>query len=197
MSALSSNVDDLDDFMNEFARALGQVLLKEISAETVKKIAGPGSVWPELYAQDIANELYLEVHGGSSGRPNRAAEIANMEKIVPLLIQVPGVSPEWLARELITRMDDKLNVSDALQAGLQSIVTMNSNAQPATGNPATDPHMQGGHGSNNSPGGPSNPNAQPSSESAPQGGRTQAPPEPLTGPAPNVTAYDASGNRMP
>jgi hypothetical protein len=181
MSALASNVDDLDDFMNEFARSLGQVLLTEISAETVQKIAGPGSVWPELTAQDIANELILEVQGGSSGRPNKAAELANMEKIVPLLIQIPGVSPDFLAKELIKRMDDKIDLTDALQSGLQSIVSMNGQKQVGTGDPATDPNMQGGQGGDNAPAAPE----------APQDNQLPAPQQ-----DPNVVTYDNGGNRL-
>ena len=179
MSALASNVDDLDDFMNEFARSLGQVLLTEISGETVQKIAGPGAAWPELTAQDIASELILEVQGGSSGRPNKAAELANMEKIVPLLIQIPGVSPDFLAKELIKRMDDKIDLTDALQSGLQSIVAMNGQKQVGTGDPATDPNMQGGQGASNAPAAPE----------APQDNQLPAPQE-------SVTNYDASGNRV-
>jgi hypothetical protein len=157
MSALASNVDDLDDFLNELARAMGQALFQQMSAETVKKIAGVGAVWPELSAQEISNELFLEVQSGSSGRPNKAAEIANIEKIVPLLLQIPGIAPEWLAKELIRRMDDKLDVTDALGGPLQSIVAMNAQKQIATGNPATDPNMQGAQGANNSPSGPQAP----------------------------------------
>lgn len=181
MSALSSNVDDLDDFMNEFARALGQVLLTEISPETVKMIAGPGAVWPELTAQEIASELILEVQGGSSGRPNKAAELANMEKIVPLLIQIPGVSPDFLAKELIKRMDDKIDLTDALQSGLQSIVMMNAQKQPGTGDPSSDPNMQGGKGADNAPAAPE----------APQDNQLPAPQQ-----DPNVVTYDSGGNRL-
>lgn len=157
MSALASNVDDLDDFLNELARAMGQALFQQLSAETVNRIAGVGAVWPELSAQEIADELFLEVQSGSSGRPNKAAEIANIEKIVPLLIQIPGISPEWLAKELIRRMDDKLDVTDALAGPLQSIVAMNAQKQIATGNPMTDPNMQGAQGGNNAPAAPAAP----------------------------------------
>lgn len=170
MSALASNVDDLDDFLNELARAMGQVLLLQLSADTVKKIAGPGAVWPELSPQEIADELFLEVQSGSSGRPNKAAEIANIEKIVPMLIQIPGVSPEWLARELIRRMDDKLDVTDALTGGLQSIVAMNGQKQLGTGDPATDPNMQGAKGAGNAAGG-----GQQAPQSPPNQGQMPAP----------------------
>jgi hypothetical protein len=167
MSALSSNVDDLDDFLNELARAMGQGLLQQIGQETVKKIAGIGAVWPELSGQEIADELFLEVQSGSSGRPNKAAEIANIEKIVPLLIQIPGIAPEWLARELIRRMDDKLDVTDALTGSLQSIVAMNANKQMATGDPSTDPNMQGAAGAGNAAGGGQQPTQAPPSGQMP------------------------------
>ena len=44
MSSLGANVDDLDSFMSEVARASGQVMVAEMSVEEVKKIAGKGAV---------------------------------------------------------------------------------------------------------------------------------------------------------
>lgn len=150
MSALSSNIDDLEDFLTELARATGQVLLKEMSQETVLRIAGPGAVWPQLSAQDIADELFLEIEGGSNGRPNKGMLISNFERLAPTLLQIPGLSPEWLLKEAVKRLDDSLDPTDALQAALPSIVAQNSAktlgpaaAMPATGDPATDPAMQG------------------------------------------------------
>jgi hypothetical protein len=63
--------DDLDDMLTALFRAAGQVLLGNLSAETVKQIVGPGAVWPELSRQDIMAELWLEVKAGSSGPPER------------------------------------------------------------------------------------------------------------------------------
>lgn len=156
-SALSSNIDDVDDMLNELTRASGQVLLEELSQQTAMLIAGPGAVWPELSGADIAHEIALEIEAGSSGRPNKAAELQNWERIVPLLIQIPGVSPEWLAKQTIMRLDDRLDIADALSDGLQSIVAMNSQKQLATGDPATDPNAQGAQGANNAPAGPAGP----------------------------------------
>jgi len=44
LSSLESNVDDLDEFLSELARGGSQVLLKELQEETVRRIAGQGSV---------------------------------------------------------------------------------------------------------------------------------------------------------
>jgi hypothetical protein len=148
-SSLQSNVDDLDDMLTELARASGQVLLLEMSPDTVKQIAGPGAVWPQLTANDVAQELFLEIEAGSSGRPNQAVELANFQKIAPTLLQIPGIDPLWLAKQAVTRLDDKLDVTDAVTDSMQSIVAMNAAKQPGTGNPMTDPNLQGSAGGQN------------------------------------------------
>lgn len=149
MSSLSSNVDDIEDFLGELARATGQVLLEQMDQATVQKIAGPGAVWPQLTANEIAQELMLEVEAGSNGRPNKAIQIQNFERLAPILLQIPGMNPEWMAKEAIRRLDDGLDVTDALRAALPSIVAQNAQKQLPTGNPATDPNSQGGQGGQN------------------------------------------------
>jgi len=155
MSSLGSNIDDLEDFLSDLARATGQVLLMQMDETTVKKIAGPGAVWPQLTAQDIAQELLLDVEAGSNGRPNKAVQISNWERLAPIMLQVPGMNPEWMLKETIKRLDDNLDPTEAIRAALPSIIAMNSaktlgpQAQPPTGNPATDPASQGMAGSLN------------------------------------------------
>jgi len=125
MSALGAQVDELDSFMSEVARASGAILFQQMSAEQVKKIAGPGAVWPELTAQEIADEVALEIEAGSTGKPNQAAELRNLERVLPYIIQIPGINPTWLAKEVLKRMDDKLDLDAALAEGAQSIVAQN------------------------------------------------------------------------
>ena len=124
------------------------------------EIAGPGAVWPELSGSEIADELILEIEAGSSGRPNKGAEIANFEKIVPLLIQIPGISPEWLARQAIRRLDDRLDPTDAIVADIPSIIALNGmkmqqaamgGGAPQPGDGQTNPAAQGPQGAMNSP----------------------------------------------
>jgi hypothetical protein len=146
---LGLDTDDLDDMLTSLFRAAGQVALGNLSAETVKAIAGPGAVWPELSRQEIMDELWLEVKAGSSGRPNAAADAAKFERIYPLLVQVPGVSPEWLAKKAIMIADDDADLEEAFIEGMASITAMNQLTQPSTGNPETDPNAQGGKGGDN------------------------------------------------
>jgi adenylate kinase family enzyme len=128
MSALGAQVDELDSFMSEVARCAGAILLREMSVEQVKKIAGPGAVWPTLSAAEIAGEIFLEIEAGSTGKPNQAAELRNLERVLPYIIQIPGIDPKWLAKEVLKRMDDKLDLDSALAEGQMSISAMNGAA---------------------------------------------------------------------
>jgi len=150
-SATQSNVDDLDEVLTLVARAAGQILFAETSEETVKRIVGPGAVWPRMSREDIAAEIFLEIESGSTGRPNQAQEIQNAERIFPLLLQIPGISPEWLAKELLRRLDDRINLAEAFDVDMASVVAQNQNTQPATGDSQTDPQAQGPQGGANTP----------------------------------------------
>lgn len=148
-TGLQSEADELDEFLSDFARTAGQVLLLNMEAETVKNIVGPGAVWPEFSRQEAAQEIYLEVRAGSSGRPNRAVKLANIERVTPYLIQIPGVNPAWLAKKLLNEMDDDIDLDEAVAEGIPSITAINGMAQPAQGPEGEDPNAQGGKGGDN------------------------------------------------
>jgi hypothetical protein len=151
LSSDDSSKDDLDDFPSVIARAASQILFAEMSEEQVKKIVGPGAVWPQQTIAEIANEMFLEVEAGSSGRPNQAVEIENFTKLAPIIMQIPGVDMVEFGKEAIRRLGDKLDVNKFIMAGAPSIVAQNQMAQPATGDPTTDPSLQGGEGGANAP----------------------------------------------
>lgn len=150
MSGQSSDVDDLDQMLTDMARAAGQILLLEMSVETVTELVGPGAVWPETTRVDAAREIYLEIEAGSTGRPNKAAEVQNATQLAPIIMQIPGINPEWFAREMIRRLDDKLDLTDAFATGLPSMAAMNRTPQMAPGGgPERDPNQQGDQGGDN------------------------------------------------
>ena len=162
MSSLQSNMDDMDDFLTEVMRAAGQAALCEIGADEVKKIVGPGAAWPTLSAQEVAEEIFLEIQAGSSGRPNKSVEVQNITQAMPFLLQLPGMNPEWVAKQLLTRLDDRLDLTDAFLAGQPSIQALNAlaakplgqapqGASTPGGEGAQDPNAQGGNGGNNAP----------------------------------------------
>jgi len=141
-----SKADDIDDFLSEVARDAGTVLLMNMTAETVRKIAGPGASWPETDIADLLEDLMLEVTAGSSGRPNKALEAANLQRLFPILVQIPGIKPDFLARHMIKALDTNIDITEAYLEGLPSIMQINQMAQTATGNPETDPTAQGYQG---------------------------------------------------
>lgn len=126
MSANSSNVDDLDEMLSELIRSAAQLLLMELSVETARKIAGPGAQWPEMSREEIIDELMIDIQAGSSGRPNRAAELANMERGMPFLLQMDGVKSTPLAERYATLLD--IDTEDLIADGLPSQVALNAMA---------------------------------------------------------------------
>lgn len=153
-----SSVDDLDNFLTTVSRASGQILLREMSHEKVMAIVGPGAVWPEMTLDEISDELFLEIEAGSTGKPNQAVEINNWQQLLPMMLQMPGINPVWLAKETLRRLDDRMDMVEALAAGIPSIASQNqmqtANMVSAQG-PQADPSAQGGAGADNAPAGPS------------------------------------------
>ncbi len=149
MSALGAQVDELDSFMSDITRAAGQVLLVEMSIEEVRRIVGPGAAWPDLTRQQIMEEIHLEIEAGSTGKPNKAAELRNIERIVPFLLQIPGIDPSFLAKELLKRLDDKLDLTQAMAEQIPSIIAMNQAQLAAGAGGPQAPQLQGPAGANN------------------------------------------------
>lgn len=147
MTTLSSNVDDLDEFLSDAFGALGQLLIMELSAETVTEIVGVGAVWPEMDRETVAKQLYLKVRAGSSGRPNKAAELANMERGLPYLIQLPGINPAPLGRKYADLLE--IDMDDIVVEGMPSIQAINAQMGKAPTQGAgteNDPAAQGNKG---------------------------------------------------
>lgn len=144
-----SSVDDLDGFLTRIVRAAGQIMMKEMSEEKVQEIVGPGAFWPQQTIHEIMEQIYLEVEAGSSGKPNQAVEINNWKTMLPFLIQMPTINPEWLARETLRRLDDRMDLTEAVTSNAASIVQQNRGpgpgaaAPPGAGGP---PEAQGARG---------------------------------------------------
>ncbi len=171
LEAQGSESDDLDEVLTELARAGGAILLLNMSEETVKQIAGDGAIWPQVNRETVAEEIYLEAEAGSAGRPNQSADLQTLERVIPLAIQIPGVSPYFIARRLMRALDQNVEIEDALLPSSPSILALNGmvmNQQPfnsdgdstqqfdnGAGAPAgdslTNPAAQGPQGALNAP----------------------------------------------
>ena len=121
----SSVTEDLNDVLTEMARAAGQILLLNVSQQVVQQLVGPGAVWPQLDRETVVKNVFLEVDAGADSTPNRQQELQNMVQLMPLLQRIPGISPEWMARQLIQRMGADIDLSDAFAEGLPSMEALN------------------------------------------------------------------------
>jgi len=176
MTSMGSNIDDLTEVMTQLARAAGQILLMNVEEATVKRIVGEGASWPQLTRQEVADEVWLEIEAGSMGRPDAAASVARAQQIFPLLMQIPGIDPEFLAKELLKRLDDDLDLTQAFLPAAPSITMMNAAKPTAPGAGAPAGAGQGAQGSQNAPQEPGQPGSGPRSDVDVAAGARGAPP---------------------
>jgi hypothetical protein len=170
-TSTGSEIDDIDDTLSSLAQSAGQILLLNVSEETVKKIVGPGAIWPQLTRGEVAQQMYLDIEAGSSGRPNQAQELQNFERLAPILMQIPGVTPNFLAKEAINRLDDTIDLEDAVADGTPSIIAQNGVQPGASQGPpgSQPPAAQGPLGASNAPAPPSPKSQAPSPANAAAG----------------------------
>lgn len=150
----SEDVDSLDETLSILAAEVAAMAISAMAPETVQKIAGPGAAWPATDRQSICEALEVSIRAGSSGRPNQQAEAAKLERLMPHLIQVPGINPEAIARKLIETLDANIDLADFMTPGLPSITAINAMSRPsaASGPPGSDnPDDQGAEGADKAP----------------------------------------------
>jgi hypothetical protein len=207
---LSSVVDDLNETLTEIARSGGQILLLNTSQQVVMDTIGPGAVWPQLSADMVAKNLWLEVEAGVDSLPRQQQEVQMFTQLIPLIQRIPGISPEWMARQLIKRLGADVDLSDAFAEGMPSMEAMNQlmSRPPAGGPPAPGQPGQEGEGAGGASAGPSgagrgpprppNPQADPNAQgpqgltNSIQGPGTQGPLGPRV---PPLQVFGANGNR--
>jgi len=112
MSVTASNVDDLDDFLSLIARISGEMQLKEMNPDTVKRIVGIGAVWPMQDKQDFLDQIILKTRAASSGRPNQVQDLKNWQIVAPVL-QAAGANPQFMVRETLRRLNDNMDPEEA------------------------------------------------------------------------------------
>jgi hypothetical protein len=155
---VSDKADDIDDMLSLLVQATGEILLLNMTKESVQQIVGPGAVWPDMpeTREEIAESIILDTKAGASGRPNQAADLAKLQTAMPFVLQIPGMSPIPIGERYLELLD--VDIEGAVVEGLPSIVAMNQMMAkpptPAPGGPdgaGAEPGQQGGQGGNNAP----------------------------------------------
>ena len=68
----------------------------------------------------------------------------------------PSINPTWLGRTVVQRVDERLDLFQAIIEGLGSIVAQNAQTEPAPGAAEDDPQSQAARGTQNAPQGQGN-----------------------------------------
>jgi hypothetical protein len=111
VTEVSSNVDDLDDFLTQLANAGGEMMLRKFQPQTVIRIVGPGAAWPQDNRQEFLNNIFLNSVAASSGRPNKAIDVQNAQQLVPLMLNA-GANPWGIIQYVAKTLDANLNPQD-------------------------------------------------------------------------------------
>jgi hypothetical protein len=189
--------------MTELAQAASQILVLNVSQQTAVRVVGPGAVWPQLNKQMVADNIWLEVDVGANGPPNRQEDVQVLTQLVPLLQRIPGISPEWLARQLIRRMGDDIDISEAFADGVPSMEALNQLMSKPPGAPGGPPGSGGPGGAGRGPPRPPGPAQDPNAQ-GPAGANPAAATNAMTGPGtqgslgprvPPLQMYGNNGNR--
>lgn len=108
----SSDQDEIEDWFRDLATYVWQILLKILTPDQVKEIAGNEAQWPDtnLSLPRIYNQLRLKVIPGSSGKPDKIREREGLTQIMPV------------AGEMITSISELMEKGQFDMAETQKIV---------------------------------------------------------------------------
>lgn len=138
MTMLGSNIDDLDCFLSRLAQAGVELMLRGMSTETMQRIVGVGAVWPQGQADDFINEIQIKVMAASSGRPNKALELSQIQQIAPLLLQA-GANPHGMVEEIVSRWDTQIDVDKFFPLNLGMMAGGSPQTASGTGDKPASP----------------------------------------------------------
>lgn len=143
MTVSASNVDDLDGVLSRCACASGEMLFWAFPKELAVEVAGTGAVWPDLEANraSFINEVSISIKAASSGRPNKAVDIANFRELAPILLQA-GANPVGIIEEAANRMDDNIDMSKFFPVQIPQEQVSASSGGTGSPNPATGVEQQ-------------------------------------------------------
>ncbi|HET8870427.1 MAG TPA: hypothetical protein VFM48_08280, partial [Aquabacterium sp.] len=122
--------DTIEDMLSEVGQYAIEVMLRRMTEEEVKAIAGDQAQWPAMNIEQIFNSIQIEVRGGSTGRPDRLQEQDRWTKLLPVIkeamqqvSQLRKDGQESLAqavialtRETLRRFDERLDIEQFLPA---------------------------------------------------------------------------------
>ena len=122
--------DAIADWIADMARYAAEILLQELTAPQVQRIAGTNATWPSLTKDEVLDLVQIEISASSMGRPNKMREQEQWTKLLPVLqngIQqivmmraqgMPEVADSIteLMRETLRRFDERIDIDKLIPA---------------------------------------------------------------------------------
>ncbi len=138
--------DQIEDWLQEIAQYVAQVLLQEMTPQQVERIMGPPETriveksgvsvevveksfdWPELSRDEVFEMIEMKIRAGTTGAPDKLEQQENWVKVLPIIqglvqqimqLKSQGVDTEPLVnlmRETVKRFDERLDVEQFLPA---------------------------------------------------------------------------------
>lgn len=77
--------DANEDMISDMGEAALEIMLRDMTLDEVRQIAGDEAEWPEMSTQDIFAMVNVSVRAGSSGKPNAAKEREQWTQLLPVI----------------------------------------------------------------------------------------------------------------
>lgn len=124
----SERVDSMEDLLTEVGEYALQVCLRKMTPEEVKRVAGADAQWPTLSTEQVFEQVYVQVRGGSTGKPDRLQEQDRWTKLQPIIEKtVTSVAELYskgqvrlgqalvaMLRETLRRFDEHIDIDQYL-----------------------------------------------------------------------------------
>lgn len=124
----SERVDSMEDLLTEVGEYALQVCLRKMTSEEVKRVAGADATWPTLSIDQVFEQVYVEVRGGSTGKPDRLQEQDRWTKLQPVIEKTVTTVADLYAkgqvrlgqalvamlRETLRRFDEHIDIDQYL-----------------------------------------------------------------------------------
>lgn len=149
-SRSAERTDIMEDLLSEAGTYTLEMMLRKYTPEDVKRIAGEEAVWPQMTADQVFENVSVEVKGGSTGKPDQLQEQDRWTKLLPVIQEamtkvaelraVPGGAQQAeaivaLVKETLRRFDERLDIDQFLPPPQEG-------GQEGPPDPMQDPRVQ-------------------------------------------------------
>lgn len=120
--------DTNEDMIGDMAEAALEIMLRDLTPEEVKQIAGDDAEWPQMSTEEIFTLVDVSVKAGSSGKPNAQKDREQWTNLLPVITDTMKQVMELraagnfdmadsaitLLRETLRRFEERMDVDSLI-----------------------------------------------------------------------------------